>query len=199
MLRSSRQLARIAPRKVAAPSAIPSTCFSTRSPSSALHTPRRPASALQARLIPLSLQARYTNSPYDKIDKKAEAEIAKKKLESNPEAVSTESSRIHLFEPEPAKTQKEEDLTGGLKKELVSLHQPVPPQIPYGTPIDTLPIEHCQGYLQSQRSAKGALLARSCRHSALPCNVPEHSLSELGPEPRMALYVDICKPYLHEP
>ncbi|KAI3537886.1 hypothetical protein CSPX01_09879 [Colletotrichum filicis] len=118
MLRSSRQLARISPRKVAAPSAIPSTPFSTRSPSSALHTPRRPASALQARLIPLSLQARYTNSPYDKIDKKAEAEIAKKKLESNPEAVSTESSRIHLFEPEPAKTQKEEDLTGGLKKEL---------------------------------------------------------------------------------
>lgn len=118
MLRSSRQLARLAPRKFAAPSTVPSTSFSTRTPSSSPHTPRRPASVLQARLTPLSLQARYTNSPYDKIDKKAEAEIAKKKLESNPEAVSTESSRIHLFEPEPAKAQKEEDLTGGLKKEL---------------------------------------------------------------------------------
>ncbi|KXH37480.1 hypothetical protein CSAL01_10147 [Colletotrichum salicis] len=118
MLRSSRQLVRLAPRKVAAPSTVSSTSFSTRAPSTSLHTPRRPASALQARLAPLSLQARYTNSPYDKIDKKAEAEIAKKKLESHPEEVSTESSRIHLFEPEPAKAQKEEDLTGGLKKEL---------------------------------------------------------------------------------
>ncbi|KAK1657815.1 hypothetical protein BDP55DRAFT_684476 [Colletotrichum godetiae] len=118
MLRSSRQLVRLAPRKVATPSTVSSTSFSTRAPSTSLHTPRRPASALQARLAPLSLQARYTNSPYDKIDKKAEAEIAKKKLESHPEEVSTESSRIHLFEPEPAKTQKEEDLTGGLKKEL---------------------------------------------------------------------------------
>ncbi|KAF5502431.1 hypothetical protein CGCA056_v014911 [Colletotrichum aenigma] len=118
MLRSSRQLLRLAPRSAAAPSAASPASFSTRASPSALQSSRRPSVALQARLSPLSLVARYTNSPYDKIDKKAEAEIAKKKLESDPEHVSTESSTRHVFEPAPANPERDQDLQKGLKEEL---------------------------------------------------------------------------------
>ncbi|KAK2761114.1 mitochondrial inner membrane protein 1 [Colletotrichum kahawae] len=118
MLRSSRQLLRLAPRSAAAPSAASPASFSTRASHSALQSSKRPSVALQARLSPLSLVARYTNSPYDKIDKKAEAEIAKKKLESDPEHVSTESSTRHVFEPAPANPQRDKDLSEGLKEEL---------------------------------------------------------------------------------
>ncbi|KAF6832674.1 hypothetical protein CPLU01_06070 [Colletotrichum plurivorum] len=117
MLRTSRQLLRLAPRQAVAPSAVPTASLSTRAPKGAIGNPKRPSTALQARLSPLALQARYTNSPYDKIDKKAEAEIAKKKLESNPEEVTTESSRRHLFEPAPANPEQDVDLTAGLKQE----------------------------------------------------------------------------------
>ncbi|TIC89972.1 hypothetical protein CH35J_012293 [Colletotrichum higginsianum] len=66
----------------------------------------------------MALQARYTNSPYDKIDKKAEKEIAKKKLEPRPEEVSAESSTRKFWEPAPANPQNDENLSGGLKKEV---------------------------------------------------------------------------------
>ncbi|KAF9878315.1 hypothetical protein CkaCkLH20_04353 [Colletotrichum karsti] len=119
MLRSSRQLLRFAPRSVAAPSTTHSSAsFSTRTSQSALQSSKRPSTALQARVSPLALVARYTNSPYDKIDKKAEAEIAKKKLESNPAEVSTESSTRHLFEPAPANPDRDADLSEGLKHDV---------------------------------------------------------------------------------
>ncbi|KAI8182942.1 Dynein heavy chain-like protein [Colletotrichum sp. SAR 10_75] len=118
MLRSSRQLLRLAPRSTAAPSAASPASLSSRASPSALQSSRRPSVALQSRLSPLSLVARYTNSPYDKIDKKAEAEIAKKKLESDPEHVSTESSTRHVFEPAPANPERDQDLQKGLKEEL---------------------------------------------------------------------------------
>ncbi|TEA19124.1 hypothetical protein C8034_v010475 [Colletotrichum sidae] len=118
MLRSSRNLLRFSPRTVVAPPKAASSPFTTRSSQNALQGSVRPSVALEARLSPLALQARYTNSPYDKIDKKAEAEIAKKKLESRPEEVSVESSRRHLFEPAPANPESQADLSGGLKKEV---------------------------------------------------------------------------------
>ncbi|TDZ49774.1 hypothetical protein CTRI78_v007834 [Colletotrichum trifolii] len=118
MLRSSRNLLRFSPRNVVAPPKAASSPFTTRSSQNALQGSRRPSVALEARLSPLALQARYTNSPYDKIDKKAEAEIAKRKLESRPEEVSVESSRRHLFEPAPANPESQADLSGGLKKEV---------------------------------------------------------------------------------
>ncbi|KAK1964017.1 hypothetical protein LY78DRAFT_583443 [Colletotrichum sublineola] len=119
MLRSSRQLLRLAPRSATVPAAAPSTLFSTRASYGSLQSSKRPSLALQAaRLTPLSLQAQYTNSPYNKIDKKAEKEIAKKKLEARPEEVSTESSTRHFWEPEPEKPENEQDLAGGLKKEV---------------------------------------------------------------------------------
>ncbi|TDZ36629.1 hypothetical protein C8035_v005078 [Colletotrichum spinosum] len=118
MLRSSRNLLRFSPRTVVAPPKAASSPFTTRSSQNALQGSKRPSVALETRLSPLALQARYTNSPYDKIDKKAEAEIAKKKLESRPEEVSVESSRRHLFEPAPANPESQADLSGGLKKEL---------------------------------------------------------------------------------
>ncbi|GKT49686.1 uncharacterized protein ColSpa_09867 [Colletotrichum spaethianum] len=119
MLRNSRQLLRLAPRSAAAPTTVPATSFSTRASPGALQGSRKPSLALQAtRLTPLSLQARYTNSPYDKIDKKAEKEIAKKKLEARPEEVSTESSTRRFWEPAPANPENDENLTGGLKKEV---------------------------------------------------------------------------------
>ncbi|GKT66281.1 mitochondrial inner membrane protein 1 protein [Colletotrichum tofieldiae] len=123
MLRSSRQLWRLAPRSPAAPTAAPAAAFSTvstKASGSALQSSKRPSLALQAaHLTPLSLQARYTNSPYDKVDKKAEKEIAKKKLEARPEEVSTESSTRRFWEPAPANPENDENLTGGLKKEVV--------------------------------------------------------------------------------
>ncbi|KZL74119.1 mitochondrial inner membrane protein 1 protein [Colletotrichum tofieldiae] len=122
MLRSSRQLWRLAPRSPAAPTAAPAAAFSTvstKASGSALQSSKRPSLALQAaHLTPLSLQARYTNSPYDKVDKKAEKEIAKKKLEARPEEVSTESSTRRFWEPAPANPENDENLTGGLKKEV---------------------------------------------------------------------------------
>ncbi|OHW98980.1 mitochondrial inner membrane protein 1 protein [Colletotrichum incanum] len=122
MLRSSRQLLRLAPRSAVAPTAVPVATFSTISTKasfSALQSSKRPLLALQAaRLTPLSLQARYTNSPYDKVDKKAEKEIAKKKLEARPEEVSTESSTRRFWEPAPANPENDENLTGGLRKEV---------------------------------------------------------------------------------
>jgi len=66
----------------------------------------------------LSLQAQYTNSPYDKIDKKAEKEIAKKKLEARPEEVSTESTTRRFWEPAPADPENDANLAGDLKKEV---------------------------------------------------------------------------------
>ncbi|EFQ33113.1 hypothetical protein CGRA01v4_13237 [Colletotrichum graminicola] len=119
MLRSSRQLLRLAPRSATAPAAAPSTLFSTGASSGALRSSKRPSLALQAaRLTPLSLQAHYTNSPYDKIDKKAEKEIAQKKLEARPEEVSTESTTRHFWEPAPANPENDANLAGGLKKEV---------------------------------------------------------------------------------
>ncbi|KAK1975989.1 hypothetical protein LZ30DRAFT_326716 [Colletotrichum cereale] len=119
MLRSSRQLLRLTPRPGTGPKTAPSTLFSTRASSGALQGSKRPSLTLQAaRLTPLSLQAQYTNSPYDKVDKKAEKEIAKKKLEARPEEVSTESTTRHLWEPAPANPDNEQNLAGGLKKEV---------------------------------------------------------------------------------
>ncbi|OLN81359.1 hypothetical protein CCHL11_08575 [Colletotrichum chlorophyti] len=118
MLRTTRQLWRTAPRSAAAPKPASSASFSTRASSSAVQTSKRPSVALQSRLAPLYLQARYTNSPYDKIDRKAEKEIAQRKLEPRPEEVSTESSTRHFFEPAPANPEVSADLTGGLKKEV---------------------------------------------------------------------------------
>ncbi|KAJ0162472.1 hypothetical protein CTA2_4498 [Colletotrichum tanaceti] len=115
MLRSSRQLMRLAPRSPAVPK---TTSFSTKTPLAALQSPKRPSPAIQGRLTPLALHARYTNSPYDKIDKKAEKEIAKKKLEPRPEEVSAESSTRKFWEPAPANPQNDENLSGGLKKEV---------------------------------------------------------------------------------
>jgi len=66
----------------------------------------------------LSLQAQCTNSPYDKIDKKAEKEIAKKKLEARPEEVSTESTTRRFWEPAPADPENDANLAGDLKKEV---------------------------------------------------------------------------------
>lgn len=66
----------------------------------------------------MSLQAQYTNSPYDKIDKKAEKEIAKKKLEARPEEVSTESTTRRFWEPAPADPENDANLAGDLKKEV---------------------------------------------------------------------------------
>ncbi|KAK1566214.1 uncharacterized protein LY79DRAFT_103921 [Colletotrichum navitas] len=119
MLRSSRQLLRLASRSATAPAVAPSTLFSTRASSGALGSFKRPSLALQAaRLTPLSLQAQYTNSPYDKIDKKAEKEIAKKKLEARPEEVSTESTTRRFWEPAPADPENDANLAGDLKKEV---------------------------------------------------------------------------------
>lgn len=125
MLRSSRQLLRLAPRPAAAPSAPASASFSTRASQTALQTFKRPSAALRARPSPLALVARYTNSPYDKIDKQAEAEIARKKLESNPTAVSTESSRRHVFEPAPPNPERDAELAHGLKHDVVRLALPL--------------------------------------------------------------------------
>ncbi|KAK2038496.1 hypothetical protein LZ31DRAFT_533190 [Colletotrichum somersetense] len=120
MLRSSRQILRLAPRSATAPTAAASSMpFSTRASSGALQRSKRPSSALQpARLTPLSLQAQYTNSPYDKIDKKAEKEIAQRKLEARPEEVTTESTTRRFWEPAPANPENDENLAGGLKKEV---------------------------------------------------------------------------------
>ncbi|WQF80951.1 hypothetical protein CDEST_05965 [Colletotrichum destructivum] len=118
MLRSSRQLMRLAPRLPAVPAAPKATSFSTKTPYAALQSPKRTSLAIQGRLTPMALQARYTNSPYDKIDKKAEKEIAQKKLEPRPEEVSAESSTRKFWEPAPANPQNDENLSGGLEKEV---------------------------------------------------------------------------------
>ncbi|PNH38619.1 hypothetical protein VD0004_g8222 [Verticillium dahliae] len=59
----------------------------------------------------------YSNSPYDKIDVKAEKEVGRKKIESRPEDVSVDSSTRQVFEPSPA-AQNNDRVQDGLVHDL---------------------------------------------------------------------------------
>ncbi|EEY22859.1 conserved hypothetical protein [Verticillium alfalfae VaMs.102] len=59
----------------------------------------------------------YSNSPYDKIDVKAEEEVGKKKIESRPEDVSVDSSTRQVFESSPA-AQNNDSVQDGLVHDL---------------------------------------------------------------------------------
>ena len=81
-------------------------------------------------LTPLSVSIRRnaaSKPPYDKIDREAEAEIAKKKLEPSPELVSADSTIHPVFgevggtgeTAETVKAKGDVDALGGLKGDVV--------------------------------------------------------------------------------
>ncbi|CRK28476.1 hypothetical protein HYQ45_001738 [Verticillium longisporum] len=74
---------------------------------------------LQSRTVAALYPSRrqYSNSPYDKIDVKAEKEVGKKKIESRPGDVSVDSSTRQVFEPSPA-AQNNDSVQDGLAHDL---------------------------------------------------------------------------------
>ncbi|KAM0334974.1 hypothetical protein ACHAQA_000008 [Verticillium albo-atrum] len=107
MLQSTRAAGRLARRVPAPPFALSLTQTRTFSRSVIL----RPGFVVHpARRL-------YSNSPYDKIDVKAEKEIAKKKIEPRPEEVSVDSSTRQVFEQSPA-ALRNDSVQDGLKHDL---------------------------------------------------------------------------------
>jgi hypothetical protein len=119
MLRSARPLLKVPARGLprATPSIVPFSTFQT--PKHASATPCRaqlPAPRPSGQLVPLVQRAFYANDNVR--DKKLEKEVAQKKLESNPEQVTEESSTRASYEG-PERKPTDPNTTEGIKKDLV--------------------------------------------------------------------------------
>lgn len=80
------------------------------------------ASRPQALAKPMVLSlARYATKPMDNIDSKHEQQLAKEKLEADPNTVSTTSSTHPLFgEVGTEEQEKDADMMAGVRQDLVS-------------------------------------------------------------------------------
>ncbi|OJD40726.1 mitochondrial inner membrane protein 1 [Diplodia corticola] len=92
------------------------TLSNTKRPHGAAAATWKPPSA------PLLQRQRYASTQWDKVDKKAEQDVAHKKLEPEPELVSTTSSIHPIFgevgTPEP---EKEQDMMKGIKQDVETI------------------------------------------------------------------------------
>ena len=78
---------------------------------------------MPSRPVTLALQ-RYASTkdvnPYDNIDEKSEAKVARSEIEPEPELVSTDSSVRHVFGEEGVEEQeKDTDMLAGVKQDMV--------------------------------------------------------------------------------
>lgn len=97
---------------------LPSCSLSLKRPQSLRITEYRPRS------LAIQWYATTSGPPFDHIDAKKEAKIAGKKLEVDPEDVSTNSSVRSVFEE--GQGQEEVDMLAGVKQDLVCFGYPVP-------------------------------------------------------------------------
>ena len=64
-----------------------------------------------------------TKPPYDKIDAKEEKKVLEKKIEPDPESVSTASSVRHVFEGSQAPPKQEDEMMAGVKADLKTIKE----------------------------------------------------------------------------
>lgn len=75
-------------------------------------------------LVVANKQYASGSPPYDKLDRKAEEEVAKKTLEARSEEVSTKSNVPHVFEQRPeGKEDSDANMGGGLESDLKTVYE----------------------------------------------------------------------------
>ncbi|KAK3689237.1 hypothetical protein B0T22DRAFT_408163 [Podospora appendiculata] len=99
---------------------------SSLSSNNAHPSPLQPNPSKFGKLAPLILRIEFSTKPPlppTKGDRNFEQEVAKQKLESDPEHVTTQSSVRHVFEHSQAPKDKEKEVSGGLKGDLQTVKE----------------------------------------------------------------------------
>lgn len=128
---SSRLLSLSAPLARSSQAATRTTALATSTARLAAARPSiRPGRPGIAAYLPRVSKAYYAGSPYDKIDRAAEKESAKKKLEAHPDQVTAEST-VANTDPAPAPAHAQGGgVSDGLQHDIVRL-----PSLSLSTPV----------------------------------------------------------------
>lgn len=196
MLRSSRPLLAASAyvrglARSAAPIGPSATSHTQRSASSAAWRARAPTTVSAKQLVPYIQQARYASKT--ERDVAFEKEVAKKKLESDPEHVTSESSVRHFEGPGERVVQG--STTDGLKQDLVSCMALSFSIIQIAlTPPESGPPSRST---RTEQRSSAILPAGPLGHNPVPRDFSCNRILQLGHERRVALSVAVSEP-LHD-
>lgn len=176
-----------------APLVAPFSTLPTRtSPPSSTRPSQVPTVKTSSQLVPFTQRSQYASGPiHPKIDKKSEEEIAKKKLESRPGEVTSDSSTIHFLESSPTSPEvtkeREEEVSKGVVRDLVRCTPLVASYLRGRT--DSIAAAHRQGNFCPPRRTSSVPPTRSSGYHSLPGHIYCDDLPQLGPQHRVAIII----------